>query len=69
MSTYPILKIKPEILKMKTRDEESKSLKYQTEKHAHEKILKTLKIDVDNYKKKYTCLKKQKVLIIITEIF
>ena len=35
----------PELLRIKTRDDEIGILKYQTEKHDHEKILKSLKID------------------------
>ena len=45
MSTYPDLKNEPELLKIKTRDNEIKNLKYQTEKHDYENILKSLKID------------------------
>ena len=45
MSTYPELKNEPELLRIKTRDDEIKALKYQTEKHDHEKILKSLKVD------------------------
>ena len=66
MSTYPNLNIEPEILKIKTREDEIKNLKYRTEKHDHENILKSLKIDNEYYKKK--CLNKKKVLLIITEI-
>ena len=68
MSTYPNINNEPEILKIKTRDDEIKNLKYQTEKHGHGNILKSLKIDNDYYKKKYKSLKKKKVLLIITEI-
>ena len=35
----------PELLKIKTRDDEIKNLKYQKEKHDHENILQSLKID------------------------
>ena len=66
--TYPDLKNEPELLKIKTRDDEIKALKYQTEKHDHENILKSLKVDNDYYKKKYKSLNKKKVLLIITEI-
>ena len=45
MTNYPNLKNEAEFLKTKTRDDEIKSLKYQTEKHDHENILKSLKID------------------------
>ena len=69
MSVYPNLKNDDiEILKIKTRDEEIKNLKYQTEKHDHENILKSLKVDNEYYKKKYKNLNKKKVLLIITEI-
>ena len=51
MSTYPNLINEPELLKIKTRDDEIKNLKYQTERHDHENIWKSLKIDNDYYKK------------------
>ena len=68
MTNYPNLNNEPELLKIKTRDDEIKNLKYQTEKHDHENILKCLKSDNDYYKKKYKSLNKTKVLLIITEI-
>ena len=68
MSTYPNLNNDPELLKIKTRDDEIKILKYQNEKHVHENILKSLKIDNEYYKKKYKSLNKKKILLIITEI-
>ena len=52
MSTYPNLNNEPELLKIKTRADEIKNLKYQTENHDHENILKSLKNDNDYYKKK-----------------
>ena len=42
-------------------------MKYQTEKHDHENILKSLRVDNEYYKKKYKNLNKKKVLLIITE--
>ena len=60
MSKYPDLKNEPELLRIKTRDHEIKSLKYQTEKHDHENILKSLKIDNEYYKKKYKSLNKKR---------
>ena len=57
----------PELLKIKTRDDEIKNLKYQTEKHDHKNIAKSLKIDIEYYRKKYKSLNKKKVLLIITE--
>ena len=68
MSTYPNLNNDPELLEIKTRDDEIKNLKYQTEKHDHENILKSLKIDNEYYKKKYKSLNKKKILSINTEI-
>ena len=68
MSTYPDLKNEPELLRIGTRDDEIKNLKYQTEKHDYENILKSLKVDNEYYKKKYKSLNKKKVLLIITEI-
>ena len=43
--SYLNLNNDPELLKMKSRDDEIKSLKYQLEKHDHENILKSLIID------------------------
>ena len=68
MTSYPDLKNEPELLKIKTRDDEIKNLKYQTEKHDHENILKSLKSDNEYYKKKYKNLNKKKALLIISEI-
>ena len=68
MTTYPNLNIEPYLLKIKMGDDEYKNLKNQTEKHDHEKIIKSHKIDNDFYRKKYNSLNKKKVLIIITEV-
>ena len=68
MSTYPNISNEPELLKIKTRDDEIRNLKYQTEKHDFENILKSLKSDNESYKKKYKSLNKKKILLIITEI-
>ena len=51
MSTYPNINNEPELLKIKTRDDEIKKLKFQTERHDHGNILKSLKIDKDSYRK------------------
>ena len=67
MCRYPNLNNDPELLKIKARDDEIKNLKYQTEKHDHENILKSLKIDNEYYKKNYKSLNKKKVLLLITE--
>ena len=45
MSTYPSLNNDPELLQMKTKDDEIKDLHYKREKHDYENILKSLKID------------------------
>ena len=67
--TYPNLKTDDvELLKTKTKDDQLKELQYKTEKHDHENILKSLKVDNEYYKKNYKSLNKKKVLIIITEI-
>ena len=67
MTTYPDLKNEQEMLKIKTKDDEIKNLKYQTAKHDHESIMKSFKIDKKYYKKKYKTLNKKKILLIITE--
>ena len=51
MSTYSSLKNEPEILKIKTRDDEMRNLRYQTEKHGRENIKKSLKIDNKSHEK------------------
>ena len=56
MSTYPNLNDEPKSMKTKTRDDEIKNLKDQTEKHDHENNIKSLKIDNEYYKKKYKSL-------------
>ena len=67
MSTYPDLKNEPELLKIKTKDDEIRNLKHETEnlkyyseRHNHENILKSLKVDNEYYKKKYKNLNKKK---------
>ena len=51
MSAYPDLKNEPELLKIKTRDDEIKNLKYPTEKHDHENMLKFLRLIMKNIKR------------------
>ena len=68
MNGYPNLNNEPELLKIKTRDDEIKNLKYQAEKHDYENILKTLKADNEKNKKKYISLNKKKILLNITEM-
>ena len=68
MSTYPDLINEPELLKIKTKDDQIKEVQYRQEKYDHENVLKSLKVDNEYYKKKYKNLNKKKVLLIITEI-
>ena len=68
MSTYPDLKSEPELLKIKTKDDQIKELQYRTEKHDFDNTLKSLKSDSESYKKKYRSLNKNKILLIITAI-
>ena len=49
----------PELLKIKTRDDEIKNLRNQTEKIDKENILKSPRIDNEYYKKKYRKLNKR----------
>ena len=51
MNTYPDLNKELELLKRKTRDDEIKELKYQTEEYDHKNIIKSPKIDNDHCKK------------------
>ena len=60
MSTTPNLKNDAEILKMKTKANEIKNLKYRTGKHDYENIIKSLKIDNECNKKKYIPFRKRK---------
>ena len=69
MITYPNLNdSEATLLKVKTRDDENKDLKYQTENHDHENIILSLQIDNEYYKKKYKSLNKKKFLLFIIEI-
>ena len=68
MSTYANINNEPELLKIRKRDDENKNLKNQTEKHDHENILKSLKIDNEYYKKKFKSLNKKKIFMIVSEI-
>ena len=68
MRTYPNLKNDPELLKIKSRVDEITNLIYQTLKHDHENMLKTLEIDNKYQKKNNQNLNKKKILLIITEI-
>ena len=70
MTTYPNLKNEyTTLLKITTKDDQLKELQYKTEKYDHENLLKSFKIDNEDFRKKYRNLNKKKVLLIITEIF
>ena len=69
MSIFPNLKNEdPQLLKITTKDDEIKELKYRTEKHDHENILKSLKIDSECHRKEYKSLNKRKIFMIVSEI-
>ena len=67
MSVYPNINNEPEELKIKTGDNEIENLNYQTQKHDHGNVLKSLKIDNEYYRRKYKNLNKKKVLLTTTE--
>ena len=66
--TYPELKQEAQLLKITPKDVEIKELKYKTEVHDYENILKSLKVDNEYYKKKFKNLNKKKVYFSILEI-
>ena len=67
MSKYPILNNDPQLLRIETEDDETEDLRYRTEKHYYENLLKSLKIDKEYYKKKYKSSNKKKVMLFITK--
>ena len=68
MSTNPILNNDPELFKVTTKDEQLKKVQIKTEKHDHENVLKSLRMNNEFFRKKYNSSNKKKVLLIITEI-
>ena len=68
MSTYPNIYNEPELLKMKTRDDEIKNLKHQIKKHDLKNLIKSLKADNEYFRKKYKSLNEKKIILVITEI-
>ena len=66
--TYPNISNDPELLEIRSKDDQLKELQYKTGKHDFENILKSLKNDYESYKKKYKSLSNKKILLIITEI-
>ena len=48
----------PTLLKITTKDDETRELKYRTERDDNDKILKSLKVDNDYDRKKYETLDK-----------
>ena len=67
MSGYPTLKTDDVELLKKTKDDQLKELQYKSEKHDFGNLLKSLKSDIESYKKKYKALNKKKILLIISE--
>ena len=67
MSTHTKLNIDLGLLNLRTKYDYITDLYYKIKKHDHEKILKSLKIDTEYYRKKYKSFRK-KLLTIITEI-
>ena len=65
---YRNLNTDPELLRSQTKDDESRESKYKTETHDHEKILKTLKVNIDHNKKKHRKLNRKNVLLNINEV-
>ena len=68
MRTYPNLNSDQELLKIKTKDDEIRDLKFKTDEHDHGNILKSSKIENEHYGKKNENLIKKKILLIFTEI-
>ena len=66
MTTYPNINNEPELLNIKTRDDEITKLKYQTEKHDHENLLKSPNLDIEYYKKKYKILNIKILFMIVS---
>ena len=58
----------PDLLKNKTKDDETIDIWYRSEKHDHENILKSLKVDSEWYKKHYRSLSKKKLILFNSEI-
>ena len=65
---HPKLNKNPELLKRKPKMMRLKVLKYKTEKHDHENILKSPEIQNDYSEKKYKLLNEKMLLLKITEI-
>ena len=62
---YPKVNTDPELLNIKTNDDENTELIIITEKQVYKIILKSFKIDGEFYKKKKTSLTKKNVIMII----
>ena len=63
----PDLNNDPQLLKIKTKDDEIKESRCRSQKHDHENILKSLETENDYYKKPKS-LNKKKILLNTTEI-
>ena len=64
---HPSLKRDPELLTIKTKDDEIKELKHRPEKHVYVWISTSMRTDNDCYKKKNISLNRKKLLLNITE--
>ena len=62
MNTYPNMNFDSDLLKIETKDDEIKDLKYKIVKYDYENLLKSLKIDNEIYKKKNKSLKKESII-------
>ena len=51
MNTYPNLNKDPDFLKIKTKDDEIRDLKYKTEKHDLQTFFKSLETDNESIRK------------------
>ena len=66
--TYSNLNRDPDVLKIENKYDDIEELKNRREKHDYEIILKSLKIDIEDYKKVFKSLHKNKNFLIATEI-
>ena len=61
MSTYPNWNNDPELLKIGTKNDKIRALKYIFEKHYHDNILKSPEIGNEFYRKRYKSLTEKKI--------
>ena len=63
--TYPNLNNHPDFLKLKTRDDEIKQIKINSEKHDYDNNWNSLKIDNDFFEEKYKSFNKKNLFLIL----